>query len=85
MNNQCDGKILDKVDNYSVIECKNCNFRHLLPIPTPNELKRFYEKQYYQDHKPNYIAEDIRDIKYLEISYEERLQIFSKLTKGRSL
>ncbi len=85
MNNQCDGKILDRVDNYSVIECKNCNFRHLLPIPTSNELKRFYEKQYYQDHKPNYIAEDIRDKTYLEITYEERLQIFSKLTQGRNL
>jgi SAM-dependent methyltransferase len=32
---------------YTLVECSNCGVRHLDPLPTPQELNRFYAPQYY--------------------------------------
>ena len=79
------GKILDKVSHYSIIECSNCNYKHLLPYPNKEELGKFYSKKYYQSYKPNYFTEDLKDEEYLNIAFDERLQIISKLTNGKNI
>ena len=79
------GKFLDKSGNYEVRECVSCGFRHLYPLPDNQALKEFYEADYYQRHKPEYIDQDSRDARYLEIAYDERLTVLSHLTSGRRI
>lgn len=79
------GVVLDHVKHYDIIECDTCGFRHLNPIPTPPVLDEFYKAQYYQTHKPNYIKEDDRDAQFLNIAFDERLDLFERLTTGRRL
>lgn len=44
-------------DGVRVIECADCGFIHVDPIPTKEELLAFYEQRYYKDVKPfNYEA-----------------------------
>ena len=40
---RCIGKVLSKIDKRQVIDCKKCGYAHLYPLPTPEELKEFYE------------------------------------------
>ena len=32
------GEVLDSKNNFEVIECKKCQFKHIVPIPTEEEL-----------------------------------------------
>lgn len=53
--------------NFRIIECQNCGFKHIEPIPSQEFLKEFYREKYYRDVKPfpyRNITEDyIRTIK----------------------
>jgi len=85
MNEAHVGQKIDVVENFSVLECWECGFKHLDPIPSKIALDHFYSQQYYQVHKSSYIQQDEKDKKYLEISYEERLKVFERLTSGRRI
>lgn len=39
-------------DGVRVIECADCGFIHVDPIPTKDKLLTFYEQRYYKDVKP---------------------------------
>ena len=38
--------------NYQIIDCQTCGFRHLHPFPTESDLQRFYHDQYFREIKP---------------------------------
>lgn len=83
MNHQ--GKIVDSKEGFNVIQCENCNFKHLDPIPSAFELDEFYKKKYYQVTKPEYLEEDRNEIEHRNIFFDQRLDFFLKNTKGKSL
>lgn len=35
-----------------VIDCRTCGFKHIYPIPTSDEIAKFYIEKYYRDIKP---------------------------------
>ena len=47
------GEVLDSKNNFEVIECKNCQFKHIVPIPTEEELIKVYEDEYYSNENNN--------------------------------
>ena len=61
------GNITDKEKNYSIIDCNVCNFKHLDPIPSDKVLESFYDKEYYQSAKPDYLNEDRKEIQHRNI------------------
>ena len=79
------GNITDKEKNYSIIDCEVCNFKHLHPIPSDKVLESFYDKEYYQSAKPDYLNEDRKEIQHRNIFFEQRIDYFLKYTFGRSL
>ena len=83
-NNHC-GNELDKSNDYAVIDCKLCKFKHLSPIPTDENINKFYQNQYYQTHKNQYIKVDHQELSYGKIFFDERLDFFEKNTKGNRL
>ena len=80
-----DGKLLVKVDEYDIIDCKDCGFIHCMPIPDTTDL---YLKKYHEEQKPDYFARIQEDLEWWNSAYDERLQLFGQMlfwTKRRLL
>lgn len=72
------GEVIDSKDGFDVIECEACGFKHIVPIPTDDELDQYYKNQFYGDVKPNYLDQHQKDISWWNQVYEERYRCFEK-------
>lgn len=79
------GKILDNVEGIKVIDCKVCGFIHVLPITTDEELKKFYEQEFYQHERPNYFKETKEDLPWWIATYNNYYGLLEQRTNGRTL
>ena len=78
------GSIVDTVAGFDVIECTACGFRHIDPIPTPEELERVYRHDYYSTEKPLYLERYREDLAWWNLVYSERYDTFeAELPAGR--
>jgi SAM-dependent methyltransferase len=73
------GPRITHVKNHDIIECFDCGFKHVLPLPDPLMLEREYRDNYYADEKPNFIAHAGEDQSWFELAQNDRLEIFEKL------
>ena len=39
-------------DNYRIIDCRTCRFKHVYPVPEFNELQELYQEKYHRQIKP---------------------------------
>ncbi|MBI2353863.1 MAG: class I SAM-dependent methyltransferase [Deltaproteobacteria bacterium] len=76
--NHC-GEILDSVAGFDIIECRTCGFRHITPIPTPEELEKVYREDYYSTEKPLYLERHREDLEWWNLVYGERYDLFEQL------
>ncbi len=67
-----------------MINCKSCKFIHIHPIPSNEELHAFYNNDYYQKTKPNYIQGNEKDIQYQNCTFDEKLDILERLLPSKS-
>lgn len=72
------GEVIDSKDGFDVIECETCGFKHVIPIPTPEELEKFYKEEFYSTEKPNYFKDTVEDLEWWEMSYRDYYQMFEK-------
>lgn len=79
------GRVSDRVGSHRVIECQICQFRHILPLPTDEELKKFYAQQYYNNEKTNYFADAEEDLEWWMLTYNNQYQLLERQTRGRKL
>ncbi|TSC69828.1 MAG: SAM-dependent methyltransferase [Parcubacteria group bacterium Gr01-1014_49] len=79
------GKTLDKKDGIRVIDCRLCGFAHVSPLPSNEELKQFYEQEFYQHERPNYFTETKEDLPWWMATYHNYYGLFERRTKGRTL
>jgi len=82
------GKLLDSLKGFDVIECKTCGFAHIVPIPSSDELNKFYKKKYYeQEGKKNYFDEQKSQLDWWNNIFKERCESFEKILnkKGKIL
>jgi SAM-dependent methyltransferase len=73
------GVRLDSLNEFTVIECDRCRFKHIVPIPTPAELEHVYGHEYYSTEKPLYIQRHLEDREWLGLVYAERYALFERL------
>jgi SAM-dependent methyltransferase len=73
------GPRLDTVEEFDVIECALCEFRHIVPLPTVEELEHRYSHDYYSVEKPLYIEHTTEDLEWWELVYAERYDLFESL------
>lgn len=69
------GPCLDTVDGSDVIECVACAFRHVIPIPSKEELRRFYEEKFVME-KPLYIEGLQKDLEWWDMVFDDRYDFF---------
>jgi 2-polyprenyl-3-methyl-5-hydroxy-6-metoxy-1,4-benzoquinol methylase len=69
------GEIILHKGKTDIINCKICKFIHIDPIPSEEELLKFYQEEFYQEVKPTYLEKDEKEIKYWNTAYDEKLNI----------
>ena len=79
------GKQLDTVGDFQVIDCEPCGFKHILPIPTPQELEELYRTDYYSVQKPLYVSHHLEDIVWWNIVYNEQYEFLERHTNQRRI
>ena len=85
INNGHRGKILDKKNNFEVIDCERCGFKHAIPIPSDKELEEFYGKEFYSRVKPKYFSDYEEDLEWWMAAYRNHYNLLAKHTVGRRL
>lgn len=79
------GVILDTVEGIEVVDCTLCGFAHTVPFPTDEELKHFYEQEFYQHERPNYFKETKEDLLWWMATYNNYYELLERRTKGRKI
>ncbi|MCF8076618.1 MAG: class I SAM-dependent methyltransferase [Desulfotignum sp.] len=75
---QHQGLILETKNGFDVIDCSLCGFKHIVPIPTPEELEKTYKHEYYTREKPLYLERYREDLDWWNMVYDERYEILEK-------
>ena len=70
------GGIFDVKDGFHVIDCEVCGFKHIVPIPTIDELEEIYKHEYYSKEKPLYLERHSEDIDWWNTVYDQRYEFF---------
>lgn len=79
------GETLDEVDGSTVLDCKECGFAHVMPLPSDEELQKFYEKDFYDTEKPDYFKSSEEDMEWWMARYTHYYDLLEAHTKGRRL
>jgi len=72
------GQVLDTKNGFIVIECEACEFKHIIPIPTKEELKNIYRDKYYAKEKPLYLERACEDLEWWNLTYSDRYDTFEE-------
>ena len=73
-----EGEIVESSNDFDVIDCEVCGFKHITPIPTEDELKKSYQHEYYTQEKPLYLERHREDLDWWNMAYEERYEIMEE-------
>ncbi len=71
------GEIVNSKEDFDVIDCESCLFKHIIPLIDAKELDQYYQEEFYlnADH---YIKHHTEDIEWGEIEYNEKYDIFDQ-------
>jgi len=72
------GEILGSKNNFDVIECVNCGFNHVVPIPTEEFLSEYYKKDFVNNRQIGFYKKVEKDVPWWEIFYNEKYDLFEK-------
>ncbi len=72
------GQVIDSKDDFDVIECEVCGFKHIIPIPTQEELNKLYQEEFYSSEKPKYFKDVEEDLEWWRATYKNYYQLFEK-------
>lgn len=73
------GPVLDRVRDLDVVACASCGFRHIVPIPTKEEIMSLYRDEYYTTEKPLYLERFLEDLDWWNLVYRSRYELFEGL------
>jgi len=75
--------VVEVSDNgFDVIDCHFCGFKHIVPIPTVEELESVYKHDYYNQEKPIYIERYQEDLDWWNMVYSRRYEILEQHLPG---
>jgi SAM-dependent methyltransferase len=73
---ECTGPVLDRVNDFDVIDCRSCGWIHVFPAPSTDELASLYRSHYYGTEKPLYIERYEEDRAWWDLTYADRFDSF---------
>jgi SAM-dependent methyltransferase len=79
------GKVIDRVEGYKVIDCQECGFKHVSPIPTDEQLDKLYREKFYTKKKANYLKDAEADLEWWTETYKNYFHLLEKHAPGKKL
>ncbi len=79
------GSVLATVDGYDVIDCETCGFRHIDPLFDEEDLRAFYDKEFYQTEKADYFSRAESDKDWWMLRYAHYFEMLEHHAPGRRL
>ncbi len=73
-----EGTIVASVDEFDVIDCLQCGFKHAVPIPSEDDLENAYRHDYYTKEKPLYLERYREDLDWWNLVYTHRYEVFEQ-------
>lgn len=73
------GHAVATVEGFDVLQCGNCGFVHVVPLPDARELELYYRESFYQSSKPQYFASVSQDCDWLNIGHDAKLDLLKEL------
>jgi SAM-dependent methyltransferase len=70
-----EGAVVASENEFDVIDCVYCRFKHVVPIPTQEELESVYSDEYYTKEKPLYLKRYRQDLEWWDTVYTHRYEI----------
>jgi len=79
------GPVVATVDGFDVIDCAACGFRHIDPLLTNEQLRKFYKDEFYQSERPDYFERMEADREWWMLRYHHYYQLLEASAPGRRL
>jgi SAM-dependent methyltransferase len=79
------GPIVVTVDGYDVIDCKACGFRHIDPLFDEDELRKFYDGQFYENERADYFTKAEEDKEWWMLRYRHYYEMLEAHAPGRRI
>lgn len=73
------GPVLSPGDTWNVLDCRDCGFVHLDPIPTDDELTALYASVEYYEEYPGWLDKDERERDYWRLEHVDKLDAWQRL------
>ncbi len=86
--NMHSGEVVASKNNFDIIDCQQCGFKHAVPLPTVDEVESFYKDKYYeQESKIDYAEKQKEQEKWWSRIYKDRCAKFKNIlgASGRIL
>ena len=72
------GPIHASSNEYDVIDCSCCSFKHIIPIPTEAFLEDYYANEFVKNRQAGFYKKIEEDALWWEIFYNEKYDLFEK-------
>ena len=73
-----EGVIVASANSFEVIDCNTCRFKHIVPIPSAEELETIYRHDYYSQEKPFYIDRYLEDKDWWHLVNSQRYEMLEQ-------
>ncbi len=78
------GPAVTVLDGIDVIACEQCGFKHIVPLPSSETQAEFYQEEFYQSEKDQYLKEADEDFAWKAVECELRFSVASDLLEGQA-
>lgn len=78
------GECIDTYGIYNIIRCERCRIIHATPIPTDKELALFYQEEFYEKAKPDYIERYEKDRTWWEMTHRHNINAAEEFLASRN-
>lgn len=72
------GTAVASANGFDIIDCQLCRFKHIIPIPSEDELEHAYRHEYYTQEKPLYLERYKEDLDWWDLVYSRRYEILEQ-------
>jgi SAM-dependent methyltransferase len=79
------GPVIATMDDRDVIACRTCGFRHIDPLFTAEELKSFYQHEFYQSERTDYFSSMEQDRDWWMLRYRHYYELLETQAPGRRI
>jgi SAM-dependent methyltransferase len=79
------GAVVVTVEGYDVIDCEACGFRHIDPLFSEAQLKKFYDSEFYQSERPDYFERMEADKEWWMLRYRHYYELMEAHAPGRRI